>query len=183
MPEHKRADPGRPRRRQQATSRPLESPAQQEAALAPDSPLLVAGGASTDAQAARLADPRLPPAQRQALAAGIAHLQGNRHLQRAIGPVHAGLSATATSRQSIIYLQEEGVTEEAAPEPSAAAFGPRAMGILFPGGPIDVGGEHTEVFDVINLSEAPEGTTFDWRAIRNAHSADALSCSTARRGP
>ena len=41
------------------------------------------------------------------------------------------------------------------------------MGILFPGGPIDVGGEHTEVFDVINLSEAPEGASFDWGTIYN----------------
>ncbi len=183
MPEHKRADPGRPGRRRQTSAKVPESRAHQEAALAPGSPLVVAAGASIDAQAARLADPRLPPVQRQALAAGIARLQGNRHLQRAIGPAHAGLSTAAAGRDSMVYLQEEGVAEEAAAEPPAAGFGPRAMGILLPAGPIDIGGEHTEVFDVINLSEAPEGTTFEWAAMYTSDILESIDTPTPpRRG-
>jgi hypothetical protein len=60
----------------------------------PPGPLAAAGGHAVEAQATRLADARLHPAQRQAVAGEIGRLQGNRHLQRVIVTTGRGDRAT-----------------------------------------------------------------------------------------
>lgn len=68
----------------------------------PNSLMAAAGSGSSEAQAARLADPRWQSAQRQALAGQIGRIQGNRHLQRTM----------ASLKQQNQAIQREG---EAAP--------------------------------------------------------------------
>jgi hypothetical protein len=64
----------------------------------PGGPMAAAGDGTIEGQAARLRDSRLQTAQRQAMAAQIGRVQGNKHLQRVVASLKLG---TNTSRKLV----------------------------------------------------------------------------------
>jgi len=68
----------------------------------PLGPLCAAGDGSIQTQAARLSDARLHSVQRQAMAAQVGQIQGNRHLKRVIGsPQRGQFETTAMHHGSV----------------------------------------------------------------------------------
>lgn len=144
MPRHEHSRGGQPESNRQhaepaGQSRPSGLSAE-PGQLAPES-------AAVDAEALpnaapRLDDGRLPASLRQSLAIRLGRVQGNRHLQRALSGLHSSGPAEV-QRQ-------------------ADEFHPRIFGVVFPGGPVKLGDEHSETYEVYNIAEAPAGTLLTW---------------------
>ena len=106
-------------------------------------PALAAIGGEALANAApRLGDSRLPASLRQSLAICLGRVQGNRRLQRAL----AGLHSPSPGQ---VQRQTDG-------------FHPRIFGVVLPGGPVKLGDDHWESYEVSNIAEAPPGTLLTW---------------------
>jgi hypothetical protein len=81
----------------------------------PIGPITAGGGDLIEAQAARLSNPRLHGAQRQALAMRIGRVQGNRHLQRVVaslGREGEMPDLTPASQRMLAIQRAEQPTEE-----------------------------------------------------------------------
>ncbi len=75
-------------------------------------PMPAAGDGTIQAQATRLGDPRLQSTQRQALAAQIGRVQGNRYLQRVIGSSKGGTKPRVGSMVGSSTIQLSALSSE-----------------------------------------------------------------------
>ncbi len=101
----------------------------------------MAGDSSLASQASQLSDQQWPIAQKQALAEQIGETQGNQHLQRVLNTV-----------------QRQGGGNK---PPSGGEYVPE-MSVKPDAAEIELGAIHTEKLDILNVRNAPSGTTFHW---------------------